>query len=115
MSFLRSDNGNFPIITPKKTIPISWKTIPISWKTVPISWKSKKLDRVTKSPLALEALALSEAADAGFLISSLVHDVFGLSSLPVIQCNTDNASLYETLWSTKVISDKRLKVDVARL
>ena len=75
----------------------------------------KKLDRMTKSPLVLEALTLVVAADAGFLISSLVQDVFGLSSLPVIYYNIDNASLYETLWSTKVISDKRLRVGVTRL
>ena len=34
-----------------------------------ISWQSKKLNRVTKSSLASEALALSEAADAGFLMA----------------------------------------------
>ena len=41
-------------------------------KIASISWQSKKLDRATKSPLASEALALGEAADAGFLISFLV-------------------------------------------
>ena len=44
-----------------------------------ISWQSKKLNRVTKSPLVSEALALSEAADAGFLMASIWQDVFGLS------------------------------------
>ena len=34
--------------------------------------KKKKKDSVTKSPLTLKTLALSEAAYAGFLISSLV-------------------------------------------
>ena len=50
-----------------------------------------------------------------FLFFSLVQEVFGLSSLPVVHCYTDNACLCETLWSTKVISDKGLRVDVARL
>ena len=77
-------------------------------KIAPFSWQSKKLDRVKKNPLALEALALGVAADAGFLISSLVQEVFALSSLPVVLYYTDNASSYEILWSTKVISDKRL-------
>ena len=63
----------------------------------------------------MEALALGEAADAGFLISSLVHEVFSLSSLPVVHCYTDNPPLYETLSSTKVISDMRLGVDVTKL
>ena len=34
-------------------------------KVTPILWQSKKLKRVTKSPLASETLALGEAADAG--------------------------------------------------
>ena len=37
----------------------------------PISWQSKKLNCVTKCPLASEALALSEAAGAGFLMASI--------------------------------------------
>ena len=38
----------------------------------PITWQSKKISRVTKSPLALETLSLSEVADAGFMIASMV-------------------------------------------
>ena len=84
-------------------------------KVVPIMWKSAKVNRVTKSPLASEALALAEAADAGFLVSTLVQEIFRLSTLPKVVCYTDNRSLVETLVTTKVISDTRLKVDVARL
>ena len=84
-------------------------------KVVPISWQSKRLYRVTKSPLASETLALCEGADAGFLVSSLVREIFNLPSLPPVQCYTDNRSLTDTLVTTKVISDRRLRVDVARL
>ena len=73
-----------------------------------ISWQSKKLNRVTKSPLASEALALSEAADAGVLIASIWQEVFGLSVLPRVLCHTDNESLKEALYSSKVVSDRRL-------
>ena len=38
----------------------------------PLLWQSKKLDRVTKSPLASEASAVGEAADAGYFIASLM-------------------------------------------
>ena len=82
---------------------------------VPISWQSKKLTRVTKSPLASETLALNEAADSGFLIASMVQEMFGLSSLPMVDCFTDNGSLTETLQTSKIVSDKRLRVDIARL
>ena len=84
-------------------------------KVVPINWQSKRLNRVTKSPLASETLALSEGADAGFLVSSQVQEIFKLSSLPVVRCLTDNRSLTDTLVTTRVISDRRLRVDVARL
>ena len=47
-------------------------------KILPISWQSKKLRRVTKSPLASETLALSDAADGGYLISTLLQETFRL-------------------------------------
>ena len=84
-------------------------------KVIPISWQSKRLYRVTKSPLASETLALSEGADAGFLVSSLVQEIFNLPSLPPVNCYTDNRSLTDTLVTTRVISDRRLWVDIARL
>ena len=35
----------------------------------PVIWQSKKLDRVTKSPLASETMALGETADACLMIA----------------------------------------------
>ena len=52
----------------------------------PISWQSKKLNRVTKSPLASETPALNEGVDAGILVAALVQE-----------CYTDNSSLEETI------------------
>ena len=84
-------------------------------KVAPISWQSRKLNRVTKSPLASETLALGEAADSGFLVASMIQEMFNLSSFPKVECYTDNASLTETLGTSKIVSDKRLRVDIARL
>ena len=81
----------------------------------PISWQSKKFNRITKGPLASEALALSEAADAGFLMTSIWLEIFGLLVLRKVLCRTDNESLKEALYSSKVVSDRRLRVDIARL
>ena len=80
-----------------------------------MSWQSKKLNRVTKSPLASEALAVNEAADAGYLISSMLAEILKLAKLPMVHCFTDSKSLVENIASTKVVSDRRLRVDVARL
>lgn len=81
----------------------------------PICWQSKKLNRVTKSPLASETLALSEAADSGFLVSAMIQEIFKLPVLPGVECFTDNNSLRETLKTTNVITDRRLRVDIARI
>ena len=41
-------------------------------KVIPVTWQSKKLARVTKSPLASEALALGEGVDAGYLVAAII-------------------------------------------
>ena len=84
-------------------------------RCAPIAWKSKKLDRVTKSPLASEVSAISDAADSGFLVASIVKEIYKLESLPKIELRTDSKSLKEHLGTTKVIQDPRLRVDTARL
>ena len=84
-------------------------------KTVPMSWRSKRIPRVTKSPLASEASALGDAADAGYLIASMTKEVFNLKTAPPIHCKTDSKSLVQTLHTSTSVSDQRLKVDIARL
>ena len=81
----------------------------------PFAWQSNKICRVTKSPLALETLSLSEVADAGFMIASMIQEINCLSSLPSVLCKTDNSSLMETLHATKLIKDIRLRVDIGQL
>ena len=84
-------------------------------KAAPVSWKSKRLDRVTKSPLATEISAVADAADHGHLVASMTEELFCLKKLPQIELLTDSFSLKEHLESKKVISDPRLRVDIARL
>ena len=81
----------------------------------PITWRSKKLDRVTKSPLASETLALSEAADAGFFVAKMTQEVFGMQDAPKVTCFTDNKSLFDNLQSSKLVQDLRIRVDIARI
>ena len=82
---------------------------------IPIRWKSKKLNRVTKSPLASETMAVNEAADSGLLVVIFVAEVFNLSKCPDVTCRTDCKSLIHALSTTHVLQDTRLLVDVARL
>ena len=44
----------------------------------------KKFDQVTKSPLAAETLALSEAAEADVLIAAILQETFRLPKLPEV-------------------------------
>ena len=82
---------------------------------VPIAWQSKKICRVTKSPLASETLSLSEVADAGFMTAAMVQEINCLPSLLSVLCKTDNSSLIENLHTTKLIKDMRLHVDIGWL
>jgi len=45
----------------------------------------------------------------------MIQEIFQLESPPPVECYTDNASLSETLKTSTAVSDKRLRVDVARL
>ena len=86
-----------------------------SERTVPIIWQSKRLQRITKSPLSSETLALGEGADAGFLISSMIREVFVLPSMPAINCITDSDSLVQHLHTTKKAVDRRLRCEISRI
>ena len=45
----------------------------------------------------------------------MIQEIFQLGIPPTIECVTDNKSLHETLKTTTTLSDKRLRVDIARL
>ena len=81
----------------------------------PISWKSKKLERVTKSPLATEISAVADTADYAHLVASMLKEIFCLKKSPTVELVTDSKSLKDNLESTRVIEDPRQRVDVARL
>ena len=84
-------------------------------RAVPITWKSKKLERVTRSLMASETMALAESADAGHFVALMTKEIFGLKTVPRVFYKTDNKSLEEHLKNSKVIQDLRLRVDSARL
>ena len=81
----------------------------------PVIWQSKKLDRVTKSPLASETMALGETADAGLMIANLVQEIYQLPRMPHVKCVTDSKSLSDALHTTNTVTDMSLRVSIARL
>ena len=80
-----------------------------------ILWQSKKLQRVTKSPLASEILAVGEASDAGILVANSIKEIYKLPELPNVVCYTDSKSLIENLKSSNTVTDMSVRVEVARL
>ena len=84
-------------------------------RSAPITWKSKRIERITKSPLATEVSAVADGADLGHLVATMTQEIFGLEEVPIIDVRTDSKSLKEHLDTDKVISDPRLRVDTARL
>ena len=81
----------------------------------PLSWQSKKVRRVVKSTLAAETLALLDAAEEGIYIANLLSEIVGLVSPPIVKCFVDNRSLVESLYSTKRVEDKLLRIHMAVL
>ena len=80
----------------------------------PIHWQSKKIKRVVKSSLAAECLALQEASDVAFYIKTVLADILKIDEHNgEIKCFTYNKSLYESLYSSRTLEEKRLILDEA--
>ena len=82
-------------------------------KASPLVWTSNKLKHVVKSLKAAETLSMQLAAEYAFLLKSFLIEVYKIDNthIPVISI-IDNSSLHESLYSTNVIDDKRLYVDI---
>ena len=85
-------------------------------KTAPICWYSKRIRRIVKNTMAAETLAMAEAIDAGYLISSLLSEILyeNQQKIPV-EGITDNYSLYKSAQTSNTISDRRLRIDLAMI
>ena len=81
-------------------------------RVAPISWRANKIDRVVKSTLAAEALALQEGINESVYLQQLFSEMgFELS----YHAYSDSRSLVEALHSTKLVSDRRLRIDIGAL
>ena len=79
----------------------------------PIQWQSRKIRRVVKSTLAAEALALLDGAEATVYIARVFKEIIRKEFK--IHCIVDNKSLYDAVYSSNVIEDRRLRIDLAVL
>ena len=83
-------------------------------RSCPIEWKSCKVRRVVKSTMAAETLALVDGLEAAFMISQVCGEIIngddkGLKVVGV----TDNKSLKEAAYSSRLLEDRRLMVEIS--
>ena len=81
-------------------------------KCAPLCWKSNKIKRVVRSTLAAETLALVEMIEMMVYVRSLLKETGLFTTNPLIAV-VDNQSLRDAIYSTKLVDDKRLRVDMA--
>ena len=82
----------------------------------PIAWNAHKIKRVVRSTLAAETLSLEEGLEAGFYYREMLENIFGLDPRTIkIEAYVDNKSVIEAILSTRLVDDKRLRVDIAAI
>ena len=81
----------------------------------PLYWESKRIRRVVKSTIAAETLAATEGIDTAIYLSNVISQiVFNHKHVSIpVKLYIDNRSLYENVNSTKNMSEKRLRIDIA--
>lgn len=82
----------------------------------PLAWHANKIKRVVRSTIAAEALSLQEGLEAGYYYRTMVEEILGVryKTIPII-AYTDIKSVIEAVFSTKLVDDKRLRIDIAAI
>ena len=77
---------------------------------------ANKMKRVVPSTIAAEALSLQEGLECGFYYRKIIEDILGISNktIPIIAF-VDNKSVIEAVYSTKLVDNKHLRVDIAAI
>ena len=82
----------------------------------PIAWNAHKIKRVVRSTLAAEMLSLQEGLETSFYYRQMLADILSIEPKTIkIEAYVDNKSVIEAISSTKMVDDKRLRVDVAAI
>ena len=86
-------------------------------RSAPIYWESKTMRRVVQSTLAAETLSATKAVDMAYYLGSILSQVLMNSSENKIRIKliVDNKSLFDKVHSTKNVTERRLRIDLAIL
>ena len=84
-------------------------------KVTPISWCSKKLERVAKTIIYAEGIALGKCLDAAINLKQTILEMLpSKSNIPIIGI-TDSKSLWDNIQSTSQCEDLKLRREVASI
>ncbi|CAC5357015.1 unnamed protein product [Mytilus coruscus] len=85
-------------------------------KCCPISWQANKIERVVRSSIAAEALSLQDGLETALYFRKIIGDICGVGErIITITAFIDDKSVTEALKSTKLVEDKRLRIDIAAI
>jgi hypothetical protein len=82
-------------------------------KCCPLSWNGCKIKRVVRSTLAAETLSLQMALEDAIYLKTMIHELITIE-VPIVGF-VDNRSLFESLHSTRMVEDKRLRIDIGSM
>ena len=82
----------------------------------PVTWRSNKIRRVVRSTLAAECLALQEGIEEALYVRHMLCEILNLQESSVqVHAYIDSRSLLEALRSTKLVDDRRLRIDIGAI
>ena len=83
---------------------------------IPIMWSSNRITRVVSSSMAAECMVAGTAADAGFAAQQALCSATGQTAeMFPLEVFTDSNDAYQALNLSRRISDRRLRVELAKL
>ena len=85
----------------------------LSGKSAVLDWQANKIKRVVRSTLAAETLSLCEGLESAVYFADFLQDILQLRQPVKVRGIIDNKSTTEAIRSTTVVSDKRLRRDIA--
>ena len=76
----------------------------------------QKVERVVGSTIAAEALSLQMALGHSFYLRAILKEILGANGENIpIKAYIDSMNLYEAVFSTKMVEDKKLRCDIAQI
>ena len=82
----------------------------------PVAWNSNKVKRVVGSTIAAEALSLLMGMDHAYYLRAILAEVLKKEQTEIkIISFIDSNNLYEAVFSTSLVEDKKLRCDIAQI